>query len=265
MTVGWFGLALAALLLAVTVAVVVASFRRGNGGPGERGSERGPYILSVTRLGAVLFAALTLVGGAATAIATLVSDAVPVTLPLQTFWPEPYPWVTIDEGATASVVGGGISQAAVTVSGLDGGARVLLAAGQATQAATLVLVALVVALLCHRLRQGLPFRPILARSVTTAGIAVTVGGIAWQILLTAGGSLAAQQVLEVTAWSGRTPSDEIGEYLWELPLGQTTGLPSPGVAFSVDFWPIYLGLALTAVSFAFRHAERLQHDTEGLV
>ena len=222
-----------------------------------------PALLFVGRFLALVYAALGLIGVIINTIATLVSNTVPVALPVQQYWPSTYPWVTLDSVPPASVVGGGFTVADVMVDGLGMDARILLAAGNAVQGLTFVLIAAVIALMCHRLLGGSPFRPLLARATTWAAIAITVGGIAWQILLDIGGGLASRQVLEVTSWTGRTPSAEIGEYLFQE--FSTTGLPEPAFGVTVGGWPLIVGFALAAVAVAFRRSERLQRDTEGLV
>lgn len=250
----WWLLA-AVVLLGALIAVVVLMRK-------TAATDR-PVTLLVTRFLAVAYAAITLVGMVVAVITTLVSDTVSVALPVAQFWPEPFPWVTIDETPGASVVGGGFVTADVAVSGLGPDARIWLAAGDALQGATFALIAIVIALLCHRLLEGSPFRPALARSVMATAVTITAGGLAWQLCFGIGGSIASQQVLGLTSWSASLPSDEIADYLFRI--FNRTGLPEATLAVSVEFWPLFLGLALAAVAIAFRHSERLQRDTEGLI
>jgi hypothetical protein len=243
---------LAALLVILVVVALVR--RKSRDTPGA-----GPSTLLVTRFIAVVYAALMLVITAVSVIMTLVSDAVDVMIPVRQFWPEPHPWITIDQGPTASVASGGFSLAEVTVSGLGTDARLLLAAGHTLQGLTFTVIALVVAVLCHRLLSGTAFKPALSRSVSITAMVIAVGGVLWQVCYWIGGSLASAQVLTVTGWQSDDPRAADPNF------DMTTGLPEPTFAMTIDFWPIFLGLALAAVAAAFRHGERLERDTEGLV
>lgn len=48
-------------------------------------------------------------------------------------------------------------------------------------------------------------------------------------------------------------------------VARTLMSQSVQVALPVEFWPIFLALALLAVTAAFRYSGRLQRDTQGLV
>src|SRR5690606_35448989 len=144
-------------------------------------------------------------------ISTLISDAVQVAMPVGQFWPQTHPWVTIEQGPTAFVAEGGFSMADVTVSGLGMDARILLAAGHALQVLTLTVIAIVVVLLCHRLLNGMAFKPVLSRSINITAIAIAAGGVLWQVCFWIGGSIASTQVLTVTGWlSHELSSDSPG-------------------------------------------------------
>lgn len=252
-----FNFATIALLFLPPLLIAVVLIRRKPGAP--------PFTLVVSRFVAIAYAALTLVFTVITVVTTLVSDAVDVTIPVGTFWPEPHPGVTIDQGPTASVISGGFASADVTVSGLGTDARLLLAGGHTLQGLTFTVIAIVVALLCHRLLNGMAFRPVLSRSINVAAATIAAGGILWQVCFWIGGSIASTQVLTVTGWqSHESQADDLGALTPDFdPFA--TGLPDPTFALSVEFWPLFLGLALAAVAAAFRYGERLQRDTEGLV
>lgn len=222
-------------------------------------------ILIVGRLIALLYAAAMIIFLAVSTIGTLVKDTVTVSLPVEQFWPEPYPWVTLHPAPAASVVSGGFTTADVMVSGLSMDARWLFAAGGAVQSLTLIMIALVFALLCHRLLTGTPFRPLLARSTTWAAVVVAVGGMAWQILFTIGGVMASQQVLPLSGWESTAPSADLLNNVESRTGLHETGIPMETVAMTLEFWPLLLGLVLAAVAVAFRYSERLQKETEGLV
>lgn len=251
---------IALLLLPIAIVMVVMAVRRRSR---RLGADAAPITLIATRFIALGYAVLTFVFTVISVISTLVADAVEVKIPVRQFWPEPYPWITIDLGPTASVTEGGFSMADVTVAGLGMDARLLLASGAAVQGLTLTVIAITVALLCHRLLTGMAFRPMLSRSINIAAIAIAAGGVLWQACFWIGGSIASAQVLTVTGWRSDDPSADDPLVTNFDPFA--TGLPEPNIAFNLDFWPIMLGLALAAVAAAFRYGERLQRDTEGLV
>lgn len=251
-----------ALILVVALVVIVVAVRRHSAASAD---DARPLVLVAGRFLAFLYAGVALIGTIVNAIAMLLNDAVQVALPVQQFWPETYPWITLDPAPAASVVGGGFTTADVLVTGLETDARLLLAAGNAVQGLTFVVIAAVIALLCHRLLGGSPFRPLLARSMTWAAASITVGGIAWQVLLEIGGSLASRQVLQLTGWRSDLPTSGMMDYVSSNFDDFATALPEPSLGFTIEFWPLFLGLALAAVAIAFRYSERLQKDTEGLV
>jgi hypothetical protein len=248
------------LVIATIVTVVVLRKRAAASGRVER-----PLELVVGRFVAIVYAAVALIGTVVTVIVTLLNDSIAVSLPVREFWPEKYPWITMTPTPAASVISGGFTHADVSVLGLGTDARLLLAGGHAVQGVTVVLIAVVFALLCHRLLSGSPFRPVLARSVMVTAVAITAGGFAWQVLFGLGGMAASAQILGRTGWESKVPSTEIADYLDSVLDPFANGLPDPWVSVSVDFWPLFLGLALATVATAFRYSERLQRDTEGLV
>lgn len=240
-------------LAIVGVAVALASrMRNAIGRPG---------VVVAGRFVGVAYAILTGVTTIVTVLVTLMSDVINVTLPARVH-AQPYPWVTPAGGPEASIIGQATAQLDVSVEGLGLDARLFLAASQVTQGASLVLVAVAFAMLCHRLLEGSPFRPMLTRTMSLAAISVGVGGIVWQVLSMIGNSIAANQALDIWAWSSEAPTPEVGDYLFMI---DGTGMPQPSLDFTLDFWPLYFALALGAVVFALKHGERLQRDTEGLV
>lgn len=256
----WFVVSVIALGIATIVMIAVLRKRAAASGRVAR-----PPVLVVGRFVGIVYAAIALIGTVVTVVVTLVHDAIAVALPVAEFWPEKYPWVTVVPVPTASVVGGGFTRADVTVTGLGMDARLLLATGHAIQGVTVVLIAVVIALLCHRLLSGTPFRPVLAVSVMVTAVAISAGGIAWQVFFGLGGMVASAQTLGTTGWDSKVPSIEIADYLDSVLEPSATGLPDPFMGMGIDFWPLFLGLALAAVATAFRYSERLQRDTEGLV
>ncbi len=242
------------ILLIVSVLIVAAGsiylIRTGRG-KGDR-----PDLI-VTRFGAIAFAVLTAIGTTVAVIQTLVAEHVAVSLPVSTFWPNLHPTVEITDGPTAEVVGGGFEVAEVTIAGLSTDARLLLAGGHALQGLTFVIIGVMVAILCHRLLAGDPFRRMLSRAMTVSAVSIAIGGLAWQVLFQLGGLAASTQVLLVTGWNA-------GDVVMQDPdIG--IGWPEPYMGFTLEFWPLFLALPLVAVAIAFRYGERLQRDTEGLV
>jgi len=254
---GILALALFALPLILLAALLLWGARRS-------APRSASVTLVVTRVIAVAYAAITLVVTAVSVVATLVMDTVEVSIPVRQFWPEAHPWITIQEGPTATVTDGGFSLAEVTVSGLGTDVRLLIAAGNALQGLTFVVIAVAVALLAHRLLGGRAFKAALSRMVSICAVAIAAGGVLWQVCYWIGGSIASEQLLRVGGWrSHELFADDPRALDGFDPL--VTGLPEPTFALTIDFWPLFLGLALAAVAAAFRYGERLQHDTEGLV
>lgn len=248
-----------ALFVVVGIIATVVLFRKD---ASEPSALHRPALLLVGRFLALLYAGLGILGTIISTVATIVNDSVVVALPVREFWPGAYPWITFDPAPTASVVSGGFSTADVMVTGLGMDARLWLAAGSLVQGVTVVVIAVVIALLCHRLLGGRPFRPLLARATTWAAVAITAGGIAWQILFDIGRSMASEQVLGVSGYSGQVASTAIADYVFTV--FPDSGLPEPTLAATLEFWPLFIGLALAAVAAAFRYSERLQNDTERL-
>lgn len=216
--------------------------------------DRGRVLLRTTAGGAILYAAFSALGAIWLVAATLMSEAVTVDLPVATFWPSLKPSVQITDGPSAHVEAGGFDTAHVSVTGLDLGTRFWLAGGHALTGLTFALIGVVVAILCLRLLRGRPFDRTLSAAMFVTAMTVAVGGLAWQICFAVGESSASQQVLAITGWS-------INEA--DVPGGiSEIGLPAPALSSYVDFWPIFVGVALAAVGIAFRYGGQLQREKE---
>jgi energy-coupling factor transporter transmembrane protein EcfT len=249
---------IALILVVIIVAVVVFVARRRN----PEGAGR-PLVLLTGRLIGAAYACFTIVATAVGVISTLTADQVDVAIPVREYWPGAFPWVTVEQGPTAEVVGGGFVTADVAITGLGMDARAFLAAGHAIQGATFIVIAITIALLCQRLLTGTAFTPALTRAVTVTGMSVAIGGMLWQVAFGIGSSIASAQALTVTGWMSEHP---LGNDPLETEFDPyATGLPEPTVFAQIDLWPLLLGLALAAVGLAFRRAERLQRDAQGLV
>jgi hypothetical protein len=221
-------------------------------------SRRGLGFVTFTRFVAWLYVIGTSLTTIGSVIATFTSRAVSLSLPVQQFWPTLPAGARITGGPTAHVVGGGFTNATVSVAGLDGAARTWLAASILLQGVTVVVVALVVAGLCTTVLNGNPFRPVVSLGIRIMGITVIVGGISWQICSSVAGGIASRQVLQLG-------STEISRSIRWHDVNTIIGFPMPSYASPVDLWPLWIGLALLALSLVFRHGIRLQRDTEGLV
>ncbi len=219
---------------------------------------RGHGVARVTRVVAIAWMAIGLVGTLIETFGKLYADTVWVDLPVEGFWPS-LPTAAQVSGATAQVTSGGFAQAAVGVAGLDDPTRIWLASGDILQGATGIAIGMVVAVLCTSVIRQNPFHGALIRGINITAASVVVGGLGWQVCDAVAGGLASAQVLGIDGWtlhSDRMNWDDVNEII---------GLPRPGYGWSVDFWPIWASLALLAVSAAFRHGQRLQKDTAGLV
>ncbi|MFC7401397.1 hypothetical protein [Citricoccus sp. GCM10030269] len=235
--------------------MVVANLRR----EGMRDTDvRSLRVARVTRGVAVVWAVVSLSGALVDALGKLYASTVNVHLPVETFWPE-LPAAAQVSGATAHVVTGGFSQATVDVTGLEMPTRIWLASGDVLQGATNVAIGVVVAMLCTSLLRRNPFHLALIRGLNVTAMAVMVGGIGWQVCDAVAGGLASAKVLGIDG--GIIQTDQVN---WD-DINHVIGLPKPGYDWSVDFWPIWAGLALLAVSAAFRYGQRLQRDTVGLI
>jgi len=221
--------------------------------PGSTSVGDSTTLLSVARWGAwiyaILVAIVTLV-----AIATALFDDVTMDVPVQQFWPQLDPRITL-QPTDATIVGGGFTTATLTLAGLDVPTRILIALGALLSGGMYVTIALAIGVVCRRPSTDRPFTPVLARATTVAAVAIAIGGIASQVVTGAAASMASQQALFVSGWSG----EDFGP-------GETPelGLPEPTFLLQLDFWPILLCIVVAALAVHFRAAERIQSDAEQL-
>lgn len=239
------GLALAVLLTAIIVLV-----RKGSGQRDDTAT------LTAVRVGSLVYGVVVVVATAVAVVGQLTSDVVEVALPTETYWPWVPEGVELHRVEGAAIVGGGFTEALVSLEGLSTGARALLALGALAQGLTQLAVTAAVYLLAKRLLAGEPFQPVLSRLVMVAAAALVVGGLLWQVCFDVAGSMAAREALAIEGWG----------YPDALGIEDPTVLqPQPALRVTIDFWPIFIGMALAAVAAAFRRGERLQQDTMGLV
>lgn len=250
----WWALFAGLVILGAAGAALV--IRRRTGAPQTGVS--GVAVARITRGIAILWAAASLIGTLNDALRKLYATTVGVNLPVEQFWPS-LPTAAQVNGASADVVSGGFTQAMVQVTGLDVSARVWLASSDVLQGATNIIIGVVLAILCTSIIKQNPFRITLIRGINLMAITVIVGGLGWQICDAVAGSLASTQVLGINGWALNRE-----QLRWD-DVNEVIGLPRAGNDWSVDFWPIWVGLALLALAAAFRYGQRLQKDTDGLI
>ncbi|MEE2523576.1 hypothetical protein V1639_16190 [Pseudarthrobacter sp. J75] len=216
-----------------------------------------PWYLRALRVISLLYMVGAVLGTLfLVAQALIPGTASPITLPVQPFWPELPNGVVVTHGPSAEVVGG-LTSVAVEVKNLDWNVTACLAAGHLVLGAVHFLAAFA----AYRI-SGLFRYP--GQSVFQAAISsifavfawsLMVGGLAWQVLYSAAGSMAAQQALTFTGWSV-TDGAMTPETIPTSPLGIV-----PATAMEVDLWPITAGLALMAIVAMLRHGEKLEAAT----
>jgi hypothetical protein len=273
---GWLGIVAGAVALGALVVAVVVARRRdraaasakagagaGLGSDSGSGSGSGSGLVRAVMIGALIYAGITVVSTILVVATFIVGRTGDVVLPLRVqpiVVPDGVEFLT---GPTAQLTGGGISAAAVTVGDLSLGASLVLGLGHLAQGATFAFVAVTIALLARNLLAGRPFQSIVGRAIGLSGTAIGVGGILWQVLIGIGSHRAAEEALFVSAWSGEGASTA------DL---ASRGWPEASLSLEIEFWPIMMGLALTALAAVFRAGDRmsrrtveLEKETEGLV
>jgi len=255
----WWTIAIGALagiaIIVAAIAVPLAIRRRGLQ-PVPRLDAGGAVVAGPAWPGRMVTAAIVVgwIFAIATALSAAISAAAvftgtqPVPIRTDPYWPRlPMPEDHI--GGISFVRSGGYTEATTVVTDLSLAAKVWDALAILIGGAAFVIAAIVVVRLCQRLRDG---RGVLgaSRSFTTLAIVSLVAGLLWQIADQLGGYLAAEQVAPRGLGSVDLWSD------WPV---------ASGTLFIVNGWPILPFLAFGALAAAFRYAERLQRDTEGLV
>lgn len=217
-----------------------------------------PVSVRVTRIVAIIYAVFSGIGAIWAAAWTMLVSEVLVTVPVREFWPELPESVEVT-GTSARVVGGGVTEAALELEGLNTATRVLLSSSEVLQGLLGVCLGVAVAVLCTGLIRRVPFTPIAVRWVRITGAATMICGLGWQLLGGWGASLAAQQALgrDGAAWNQNI-------FGWEGPA-QILGMPSAADNWSIEFWPIGVGLALLALALVLKNGQNLQKEAAGLI
>jgi len=207
----------------------------------------------ITAVGAIAVTALSLID-------PLLNDRTTVAILLTPFQPHPAPGITL-QGMTATIVGGGVDRATLTLAGLSWETRLLLVTSWVIQCAMWVAISWVAVRLASSLEDGDIFRDC-ARTIAKVASIVAVGGLLGSILGDLGAWRAGVEALEHSgggadgAIAALDPFDNLAQYGWPEPYGFLVNIP---------FWPLaaLLGLALIAAAFSAGH--QLRQDTQGLV
>lgn len=250
--ISWWVLLIFLTAIAVVAGIAIRYSRK-------KPTFRGVPAALITRVIAGIHLLVAGIGTVTVVLRTLFNSTVSVSLPVREFWPSLPSAVKLD-GVYAQVVGGGFSSAEVEVNGLDGVARIWLAAGALVQGLTTVMVAVVVMMICTSIIRQDPFRAVLIRGISFTGIGIIIGGIVWQICAIVGGGMASVQTLGATGWEINTEMVH-----WE-DIHQVIGLPRAVTQeWNIEFWPLGIGLSLLAIAAVFRFGQGLKNDTDGLV
>ncbi|MFB7891574.1 hypothetical protein ACFC1I_05185 [Microbacterium sp. NPDC056044] len=155
------------------------------------------------------------------------------------------------EGAEAPVtataptlVCGSVSSVDLTVAGLDIGMRMLLAVGDLLAIVVVATPGLLLAIACSQTLKGAPFSRVVGRWLLIGALVVLVAGLGSELLSSLGRTVISHELFP----------DHGADVV-------STGIYRVGVSF----WPIGAAFALAALGAIFRHGERLQRETAGLV
>lgn len=249
----WAVFILLVVMILITAVVLYGRSRQSGG------SEGGDMTaVRFTRVIALIWVVLGGLGFIGSMLVILTSHQIEVTLPVVPFWPA-LPSGAEISGTTATVVSGGFDQATVHVTGLDMPARLWMAAGTALQGALFITIGVVVSMMCNRILRSDPFQPALIKGLNMTGWVVLIAGLGSQACMAVAGGLASEQVLRYHSSTLDHSSVDVAD------LSHIIGVPGESHAWSVDLWPIWAGLALWTLAVAFRHGQRLQRETAGLV
>ncbi|MFT3968948.1 MAG: hypothetical protein QM695_01370 [Micropruina sp.] len=195
---------------------------------------------------------------------SLSGDYTTVTVPVVARTPEVIlPGVVVNK-PSATILSGGVDQATLSLRGLSLRARLLLTAGLAIQAATIVLIAWTMRRLARNLLSEQPFTE-LSRPLFRVAWILFAGSVLSAVLSDVGSSLAGQEALGVYGWG-----TEAGFRWPDLELTADSlaylGWPEPApLSITIPWAPLAAALGLALLGLAFRAGERMQADTAGLV
>lgn len=215
--------------------------------PGE------PRILRVLEVIAQIYILLTVLGVLFALTGTLLSEgSIMVELPVQQFLPQPMPGVEITSPPPAEIRSGGFLQGEFAVVGLSLATRLWLAGGVLAYGVVGVLLGIAFIRVVRGATTTTPFPVRLAASLRLAGITLLIGGVAWQVLNGIGQAQAAREAFAVSGYT--TDTTVLAIEPDQFP--PNAGLPRPGVVSSIEFTPVWIGLALLGLSSAVAHNSR---------
>lgn len=242
-----YGVAFLVAIAVATIVLIVRAVRAERTARSEAGSRAASGSRVVTWAIAVGWVYAVGVGiGSVIASIGIATGEWPVPLDARPYWPQLPPDLQI--GGVAEVAGGGFTHAEVVIIDADPGIRAWAIVGTLLIAGAQVIAALVIARLCQGLRRGEGLAGAGRRFALLAATTI-VCGFGWQLAFGLAGMAAARAVLPFGL------DDAVPGLHW----------PEPATTLMIDLWPLFPALGLAALAAAFRYAERLQRDTEGLV
>ncbi|MFJ6678266.1 hypothetical protein ACIQLK_03950 [Microbacterium sp. NPDC091382] len=169
-------------------------------------------------------------------------------MPISLVWPTDLPCQTSrdDSAGAVELYCTSADTARATITGLSGGLRALLVAGDAISLLVAGIPGLVVAVLSQRAITGPAFATRTSRWLLGSAIVVLIAGTLGPLLTDIGAALVAQEVLPAAGADAAVTA------------GRTFAIAPPA-------WPLGVALGLAALSVIFRQGARLQRETEGLV
>jgi hypothetical protein len=221
---------------------------------GAQGVDR-PRVLVIAYILALFYALISAVVTLFTLVNDFTGKTISVALPIDTVLLKVNPTLKL-EGVHAQLAGGGFDHATLDLTGLSFVARAWLAGGQLTGAATWILIAITLALLCNRISHGDPFSTLIPRAISVSAIVVLVGGFVSEVCMQIGQRIAIADTFGMASgsWansvSGITPSSAY----W----------PHSQINFQIDLWPLGLSLGLFALALVFRYGAKLTRERAAL-
>ncbi len=222
--------------------------------------------LNLSRTIAVIGGVVTLVTGIASAANELFATNVPVKVYVDNFWPKIPDFISYQSNSTAKVTGGGFQAANVMLRGLTIDTRLWLAMASLSITCVVVLVCILVFRIATDAHKGAAFRANLSNRLKVAGYAVTAVGMVGQVSQIVGTSFAQSQMFGTVASWGWQQGSVKNPFDTDVQYSQVFGMVHPSAAvFQLDFWPIFLGLALLVLARVYRQGQTLAKETEGLI
>ncbi|WP_028709620.1 hypothetical protein [Propionicicella superfundia] len=217
-------------------------------------------IPGLVKVAAVVGIAIAALGMLLPVLASLAGDSTTVSVPLEPFTPHIADGIELAP-ASATILGGGIDRATLSLTGLSWTTRILLALSRLAEAGAIIAVSLLALKLARSVQADDPFRAG-SKAHSVAAIVVTAGGVAGSVLGDLGSWRAGREALDVAGWGASashpiTETTALAQYGWPEPMQSFT--------LTVPWWPLLGGLGLALIATAFRAGERLRDDTRGLV